>query len=158
LTATDRNFGDDAHIRGVFARRQSEIAPYVDRTCTIAIRGRSAARLVAEWAKQSGLTEAELQLLWRLRSAPAEGFDQTALASALEFSPAQISASVERLRARGHICPSEAARDRRRRRWHLSVTGRDVLETVLHAARSSRQSPDNEFTNGAISGSREEAA
>jgi DNA-binding MarR family transcriptional regulator len=88
---------------------------------------------VAEWSKRFGLSEAEFQLLWWLRSAPDDGFDQTALASALAFSPAQISASVERLRAQGHIAPTRPVADRRRHHWQLSATGRELIDQMLVA-------------------------
>jgi DNA-binding MarR family transcriptional regulator len=121
-------------MRGFSAQAEAETVAHVDQTCLSAIGGRRAARALAYWAKRFGLGEAEFQLLWRLRSAPADGFDQTALATTLAFSPAQISASVERLRAQGWICSNGSIADRRRRHWKLSEAGLELIDQMLVAA------------------------
>lgn len=116
------------------SREDADAAARVDEACHSAIVGRRAARLVAEWGKRLRLTEAELQILWRLSSSPVGGLDQTALANALAFSPAQISASVERLRARGCVCPTATVADRRRRHWQLADAGRELLQRLTITA------------------------
>jgi DNA-binding MarR family transcriptional regulator len=145
-------------LRGNTAQAEGETLAHVDHTCASAISGRRAARVLAEWAKRFGLSEAELQLLWRLRAAPDDGFDQTSLASALAFSPAQISASVERLRVQGSICPSGSVADRRRRHWRLSATGRELLEQMVVAETLLRCQGSNELSVDLSGRGREAAA
>jgi DNA-binding MarR family transcriptional regulator len=146
-------------MRGLNAHADGETVAHVDCTCSIAIGGRRAARVVSEWAKRFGLTEAEFQLLWRLRSAPESGLDQTSLAGSLAFSPAQISASVERLRAGGHICATGSAADRRRHLWRLSAAGRELLDQLLLAAKLWLTQSGNKSTiDLSGSGGREAAA
>jgi DNA-binding MarR family transcriptional regulator len=158
LTALDGNSGGCDPARGIALGDLDDAVGHVDRTCRTAVRGRRAARALAEWAKRFGLTEAELQLLWRLRSAPQGGFDQTALAAALAFSPAQISASVERLRSQAWICASGAVGDRRRHNWQLSTTGRELLDTMLNAATLLRYEPNDEAEPNSNGSRRREAA
>jgi DNA-binding MarR family transcriptional regulator len=144
-------YGLSVHVEG------AAIA-HVDSTCSTAIDGRRAARVVAQWAKRFGLTEGEFQLLWRLRTAAGADLDQTTLAGALAFSPAQISASVERLRVQGHISATDSS-DRRRHHWQLTATGRELLDQMLVAAMLRHGHPGNDSTidvNG--SGSQEAAA
>jgi DNA-binding MarR family transcriptional regulator len=126
-------------MRGLAAPEVGAATAHVDRTCAAAMSGRRAARQIAEWAKRFGLTEAELQILWQLRSAPNGGLDQTALANSLAFSPAQISASVERLRAEDRICPIGTVADRRRHHWRLSAAGSELINHVLVAAATLRR-------------------
>jgi len=158
LTATDGNLGDCDPARGIALRAHDDAVGHVDHTCLTAVCGRRAARALAEWAKRFGLTEAELQLLWRLRSAPQDGLDQTALATALAFSPAQISASVERLRAQAWICARGATGDRRRHHWQLSITGRELLDTMVSAAALLRYQPSDEAGSNSNGSRRREAA
>jgi DNA-binding MarR family transcriptional regulator len=68
-----------------------------------------------------------------LRASATEGIDQTQLARELSFSPAQISASIERLRVQGRVCLCDGRGDRRRRRWQLSASGRELLDAMLGA-------------------------
>jgi DNA-binding MarR family transcriptional regulator len=131
-------------MRGLAAHEEGETAAHIEAMCVTAIHGRRAARVVAEWAKRIGLTEAELQLLWRLRSALSGGIDQTALASALAFSPAQISASVERLKDHGCVSPVSSAADRRRRHWQLSTAGRELLDQMLVVVALQRREPNGD--------------
>jgi DNA-binding MarR family transcriptional regulator len=144
-------------MRDPLAQREGVTIAHVDGTCSVAIRGRRAARVVAEWAKRFGLTEAELQLLWRLRTAPDAGLDQTTLADALAFSPAQISASVERLRSRGLICATTSS-DRRRRYWQLSAAGRELLEQIARVVMSQHCQTEGELSAYASGANDREAA
>jgi DNA-binding MarR family transcriptional regulator len=134
LTATGNTFGHNADPRTVPARISEAAIEQVDRTCHVAILGRHASRALAAWAKPFGITEAELQLLWRLRSAPSIGVDQTSLAKALAFSPAQISACVERLSAQAWIVARTADADRRRNLWQLSEHGSKLLDQMASTA------------------------
>ena len=81
----------------------------------MAIEGRRAGRMIAAWAKAFDLSEPELQLLWCLRQELGDGVDQTTISTRLAFSPAQVSAMVERLRAHGLIIQRLTVGDRRRR-------------------------------------------
>ncbi len=132
LTATGNTFGHDADPHSAPARIAA--AEHVDRTCHVAIVGRRASRALAAWAKPFGLSEAELQLLWQLGSSSSDGLDQTALAKALAFSPAQISACVERLSANAWICARAAGGDRRRNLWQLSEQGGILLDQMAATA------------------------
>jgi DNA-binding MarR family transcriptional regulator len=134
LTATGNTFGHNADPHLVPARIGKAAAEQVDRTCQVAIVGRRASRALAAWAKPFGLSEAELQLLWQLRSAASNGLDQTNLAKALAFSPAQISACVERLSAHAWICARAASGDRRRNLWQLSERGWNLLDEMAATA------------------------
>jgi DNA-binding MarR family transcriptional regulator len=104
------------------------------------------------------VVQAISQILWRLRLAPNTGFDQTSLANALAFSPAQISASIERLRAKGRICPTSSVADRRRHHWQLSETGCELLDQMLIAATLLRCQPGGEAQSDLSGGCREAAA
>jgi DNA-binding MarR family transcriptional regulator len=134
LTATSENSGDRRADSEREWRPASGDASQVERTCRSAIVGRRAARAIADWARQFELSEAEFQLLWRLRTAAGDGIDQTALAKSLAFSAAQISASVERLRARGWIVSQSAHGDRRRHQWQLSAAGLALVLQLTAAA------------------------
>jgi DNA-binding MarR family transcriptional regulator len=134
LTAISGNSGDRCVDGDRKGRAASDDASRLERTCRSAIAGRRAARAIAEWARQFELSEAEAQLLWRLRTAPDSGIDQTALAKSLAFSAAQISASVERLRTRGWVTSRSAIGDRRRHHWQLSDAGVSLLSKMEAAA------------------------
>ena len=91
------------------------------------------------WAERFQLSESELQILWCLCGVVGPGVDQTTLATQLALSPPQVSACVEKLRARGLIVNYEARGDRRRRLWQLSVHGSGVLQEIVQAASESRE-------------------
>lgn len=124
MTATD---GHSAEI---------DSAARLERACSAAANGRRAARALADWTKRFGLTEAEFQFLWRLRPTSGDGPNQTTLAGSLVFSPAQISAIVERMRQRGLISERGTIGDRRRNYWQLSAAGRELLDQMQCAAAS----------------------
>lgn len=113
----------------------------VERTCRAAIDGRRAARKLAAWAKPFELSEPEFQLLWNLRPLVGGGLDQTSLARKLAFSPAQVSATVERLRRGGWIVPHVAAKDRRRQFWQMTAEGHALLAKMLVDAERLRSEP-----------------
>jgi DNA-binding MarR family transcriptional regulator len=106
----------------------------IDVTCRRAADGRRAIRALGEWSRRFELSEPEFQVLWCLRSVSADGCDQTTIARQLSCSPAQISATVERMRAEGWLTQQGACGDRRRRLWQLSALGRERLADMLLAA------------------------
>ena len=106
----------------------------VGLTCRTAVDGRRASRALNEWARRFSLGEPEFQVLWCLSGYSAEGLDQTTLAKALVCSAAQVSAIVERLKARGWIQQRPEAQDRRRHLWQLSPAGQSLLSEMLTAA------------------------
>jgi len=107
---------------------------HVDRACHVAADGRRVARALAHWCRRFELTEPEFQVLWCLADQSSGGSDQTTLARRLAYSPAQVSSTVERMRARGWIAQHSADGDRRRNLWHLSAAGRNLVAETLHAA------------------------
>jgi DNA-binding MarR family transcriptional regulator len=111
----------------------------LERVCQTAIEGRRAVRLLARWAERYQLSESELQILWCLCGVVGPGVDQTTLAAQLALSPPQVSACVEKLRARGLIVTCEARGDRRRRLWQLSAIGSSVLQEITQADSASRE-------------------
>lgn len=131
MTAADHNLRDGSAAIGAPSSVTDVVVRHIERICRTAIDGRRAARALADWAQRFDLGEAELQVLWNLQTAADAGQDQTTLARELAFSAAQVSATVERVRARGWICQQPAAGDRRRHLWQLSATGRDFLHQML---------------------------
>jgi DNA-binding MarR family transcriptional regulator len=95
--------------------------------------------MLARWAERFQLSESELQILWCLCGVVGPGVDQTTLAAQLALSPPQVSACVEKLRARELIVACEARGDRRRRLWKSSANGNSVLEEIVQAASTSRE-------------------
>lgn len=121
---------------------ESESPCGVGRACIAAADGRRAARALGQWCERFALTEPEFQVLWCLREVTRDGansgFDQTTLARRLAYSTAQVSATVEKLRARGWIAQQSACGDRRRNWWHLSTEGRDIVAAMLQASHELR--------------------
>jgi len=106
----------------------------VGRACYVAVDGRRAARALGQWCRRFEMTEPEFQVLWLLRIEATDGFDQTTLARRLAYSPAQVSATVERLRTQGRIVQRAIEGDRRRNLWHLTTAGSTVIAEMLRAA------------------------
>lgn len=111
---------------------------HVGNVCFAAAEGRRAARALTHWCQRLELGEPEFQVLWCLRDNFVGGFDQTSLVRRLAFSPAQVSAIVERLRSRGWILQQPASSDRRRNLWHLSQLGSSVVAALLKSAHELR--------------------
>jgi DNA-binding MarR family transcriptional regulator len=105
----------------------------VARACAAAADGRRAARALAKWCESFHLSEPEFQVLWLLGSG-SSGFDQTMLAQQLVYSPAQVSATVDRLRTRGWIVQDAASGDRRRHLWRLTPSGDAIVLEMLSTA------------------------
>jgi DNA-binding MarR family transcriptional regulator len=105
----------------------------------MAVDGRQAIRALAYWSALLELSDAELQILWGLRTARVQGIDQTTLATQLALSPALVSSSVEKLRLRGLIAHQQPGGDRRRHRWLLSTEGWEALQRIVQAAGESRE-------------------
>ena len=106
----------------------------IERICRLVVDGRRAGRALADWARRFGLTEPEFLTLWRVSESPADGIDQTTLAQRLALSPAQISATVERLRTGDWIVQCDRPGDRRRHLWQLSARGRTRLQAIVGQA------------------------
>jgi DNA-binding MarR family transcriptional regulator len=131
----------------------------VETTCQTVVNGRRAARILGGWSELLQLTEPEVQILWCLRDAATQGVDQTTLATQLAFSPALISACVEKLRARDLITNCGAPGDRRRRLWQLTAGGCDSLQKIVEAAGQALQADSSAAKNtNATRASREAAA
>jgi DNA-binding MarR family transcriptional regulator len=130
----------------------------VGRACSTAAEGRRASRALAAWCEQFAVSEPEFQVLWRLRIDSGGGFDQTMLAKLLAYSPAQVSATVERLRAKGWITQETAEGDRRRNLWHLSAAGSDTVASMLRAANDLAWDRPNVIDPIPMTASRKEAA
>ncbi len=111
-----------------------DAARRVGLTCRTAVDGRRAARAINDWARRFALGEPEFQVLWRLGTCSQVGLDQTSLAKSLACSPAQVSAVVERLQARGWIQQRPEIQDRRRHLWQLSPKGQSLVAEMLSAA------------------------
>jgi DNA-binding MarR family transcriptional regulator len=150
LTARDVDF-HDPDSGSALVRATEGVVRDVARTCETAIDGRRAIRTLGQWSARVQLSEPELQILWLLHEAAGGGVDQTTLATRLAFSPAQVSACVEKLRVRGCISHHEAAGDRRRHLWQLAANGSNALQNFVQVAGESLDS-------GATAGSREAAA
>jgi DNA-binding MarR family transcriptional regulator len=127
LTAPRAQFPEDAADRRL------------EQVCQTAIVGRRAVRQLSQWSERFELSESELQILSCLSRSAALGVDQTTLAAGLAFSAPQVSACVEKLRARGLILHHEARGDRRRRLWQLSEDGFALLQQIMKAAGASRE-------------------
>ncbi len=140
MTATEHNSRDGDALR-VQSPIDDAIAWHIELTCRTAIDGRRAARALAQWTQSFELGEAEFQLLWCLRAELGDGRDQTTLARELAISPAQVSAAVERMRAKGWICQQVAVGDRRRHLWQLSTAGQSLLDEMLARAAELRYEP-----------------
>ncbi len=116
---------------GVAKTTGDRLAPWFDGTFCEIVVGRRAARVWADWSRRLGLNETDLQLLWGLERAAPERLDQSTLATRLAISPAQVSVTVERLRASGWIGQSHSVADRRRNLWQLTAEGRQVIAGTL---------------------------
>jgi len=113
----------------------------VGRMCCAAIDGRRAAKSLSALSKRFEITEPELEILWCVGEAGNGGVDQTTLAARLVFSPAQVSACVEKLRVRSLIAHQEAPGDRRRHVWHLSPEAIELLAKLTTAAKADESDP-----------------
>jgi DNA-binding MarR family transcriptional regulator len=131
LTAPDS--GSNSHAAAHTGNAAELTLRRVDQACQAAIEGRRSIRALSQWCEIFALSDSEFQVLWLLRLWAPAGADQTRLARHLAFSPAQVSALIEKLRSRGWIEP-EATEDRRRRIWHLAPGGGDLMKAMLGAA------------------------
>jgi DNA-binding MarR family transcriptional regulator len=114
--------------------QQPDAGDEVGRVCHVAANGRRAARALGQWCRRFEMTEPEFQVLWLLQIEATGGFDQTTLARRLAYSPAQVSATVERLRTQGRIIQHAIEGDRRRNLWHLTTVGSGIIAEMLLAA------------------------
>ncbi len=136
MTAADSNPGAE-YVSSDAASVGTSDLRRIGITCRTAADGRRAIRALGEWSQLFELSEPEFQILWCLKSASGE-CDQTTMARKIACSPAQISATVERMRAAGWITQQNAPGDRRRRLWQLSAPGQARLAEMLLAANELR--------------------
>jgi DNA-binding MarR family transcriptional regulator len=113
---------------------ESDAGREVGRVCHVAAEGRRAARALGQWCRHFEITEPEFQVLWCLQDEAGGASDQTTLARRLAYSPAQVSSTVERLRARGWIAQHAIDGDRRRNLWRLSESGGGLVAQILQGA------------------------
>jgi DNA-binding MarR family transcriptional regulator len=133
VTAADSNpGGGDVTLDGLSSANAG--LRRIGFTCRSAADGRRAIRALGEWSGRFELSEPEFQVLWCLWSACGKGCDQTTIARHMACSPAQVSATVERMRAEGWITQRDAPGDRRRHLWQLSPSGQKLLAEMLSAA------------------------
>ena len=97
--------------------------------------------MLSDWARRFDLSEPEFLVLWCLRDATVDGVDQTTIAQWLALSPAQVSATVERMNSQSWIVPHTNPTDRRRRLWQMSSSGRALWNSMLAEIVSLRQVP-----------------
>lgn len=88
------------------------------------------ARQLAGALRGQALSEAEFRLLWLLSRQVAAGLEQRRLAEELGVSPAQVSATVEKLRCQQLIEPKANNTDRRRQHWQLTPTGQQQFDAI----------------------------
>ncbi len=131
---------------------------HVGDLCDAAADGRRASRALSQWCERIDLGEPEFQVLWCLREGMLCGLDQTTLVRRLAISPAQVSATVERLRTRGWIQQQSAPNDRRRNLWYLAPLGNDVLGMLLESAHELRPDPPSGGERALSVSQRREAA
>lgn len=103
----------------------------LEQLCQTVVDGRRAGRSLAGLCKQFSLSEAEFEVLWCIRLTGGHGIDQATIASRLLLSPAQVSATVERLRSKNWIAQRSVAHDRRRHLWQLSEAGAQLVERFM---------------------------
>ena len=113
----------------------------VDILCQLIAAGRTAARQLASALKSHQVREGEFRLLWLLRcvwqtSNLPDSPSQTELAAQLGQSTAQVSATVEQLRAQGVIAPIHSAGDRRCQAWELTPAGSALVEKIAKQVES----------------------
>lgn len=107
----------------------------VDTLCQLIAAGRTAARQLASALQSRQVSEGEFRLLWLLRqirqtSCSSDSASQAELAAQLGQSTAQVSGSVEQLRAQGVIALIPSAGDRRRQSWELTAAGSTLVEEI----------------------------
>jgi DNA-binding MarR family transcriptional regulator len=157
VTASDSNPGGGQANSDAPSADNSDLRR-VSVTCRSAADGRRAIRALGEWSSRFELSEPEFQILWCLKSTSGDGCDQTTISRQLACSPAQISATVERMRAEGWITQQNSPGDRRRRLWQLSPTGQKLLAEMLRAADQLRFSKTLTDENASIPEHGREAA
>lgn len=104
---------------------------HLDKTCRRIADGRRLARLLASEVREYAMSEAEFRLLWLLRETAQASLEQSELVKGLGISSAQVSALVEKLRAQQIIAPDTDEKDRRRKLWQLTASGREWFESVI---------------------------
>ena len=122
--AADRRFASPAPPDGSAAQAWMALA---ERILMLAKQFR---QRLAVSAKTAALTEADLLALWASAAATPAAMNQRELADRLAVSPAQVSATVERLRQNGLLECCRDPLDRRRQVWQLTAAGHAAIATV----------------------------
>jgi len=107
--------------------------PRLEAMCRSIAAGRTLARQLAVALRDYQLSEAEFRLLWLLSEVTERGTEQNVLAKRLGLSPAQVSATVEKLRGQQVIALVVDPADRRRKLWQLTPSGSKRLQPILAA-------------------------
>lgn len=128
---TEKRMAKDGKLTTLTARA------FIDAACQQVVAGKLAARQLADWIANRGVTEAEFRLLWLLFGSPSKQshaeLEQSELVERLAASPAHVSGAVERLRLVGLIEVGSSANDRRRQQWRLTAAGVDLVGAVITA-------------------------
>jgi len=103
----------------------------LDKICRRIADGRRLARQLALVVREHALSEAEFRLLWLLRETAQASLEQSELVQGLGISSAQVSALVEKLRVQQILALSTDEKDRRRKLWQLTASGREHFESVI---------------------------
>jgi len=131
----------------------------LDTLCRRIADGRRLARRLALALREHELGEAEFRLLWLLLKTERASLEQSLLVEELGLSPAQVSALVERLRSQKMIAPVVASKDRRRKLWQLTASGRKNFAAIIATVeRTSREGTTSESIASSSRSPREDAA
>jgi DNA-binding MarR family transcriptional regulator len=149
LAAPDNELHRDGRAAGQPSTADQTAAQF-QRACRAVVDGRRAARLLASWSRCCELNESDVQVLWTLWSAAPASLDQSTLAERLAISPAQVSATVERLRTKLCIERLPSSGDRRRNLWQVTAGGRQMLDRILADVAHVRQGAADDAKNGAV--------
>jgi DNA-binding MarR family transcriptional regulator len=134
------SFGKDAMLSSCSPTPDQRLLALVHRASAA---GRALRRLLADEAAAVGLSDVELLVVWLCDEGP--GLAQVELAHEVGISPAQMSATVERLRQRGLIAVQRSALDRRRQVWRTTDGGRQALAALKPAIERAAAGIDARF-------------
>ncbi len=104
---------------------------HLDTICRRIATGRHLTRQLAAAVREFEMSEAEFRLLWLLRETEQAKLEQGLLVEGIGSSSAQVSALVEKLRVQQVITPVTDSRDRRRKLWRLTASGRGRFESIF---------------------------
>ncbi|NOZ40049.1 MAG: winged helix-turn-helix transcriptional regulator [Planctomycetes bacterium] len=108
---------------------------HLDLICRRISEGRGLARQLASAVREHEISEAEFRLLWLLSETDQANFEQSRLIEGLGISSAQVSALVEKLRYQQFLTPVIDSKDRRRKYWKMTASGRKRFKAILATVR-----------------------